>query len=66
MTTKLASFGNYGLHVIQYPSGRWGYVGTIPEALCIEKNTIYGPTMNSRVFDTMQEAIDFYNQQFPS
>lgn len=25
-----------GLHVIQYPSGRWGYVGDIPTALCTE------------------------------
>ena len=23
-----------GLHIIQFPSGRWGYVGAVPTALC--------------------------------
>lgn len=26
-------FGNLGLHVIQFPSGRFGYVGSIPTEL---------------------------------
>ena len=26
-------FGNLGLHVIKFPSGRYGYVGSIPTAL---------------------------------
>lgn len=28
------TFGNnFGLHIIQYPSGRFGYVGSVPTAL---------------------------------
>jgi hypothetical protein len=58
---KLATFGTYGLHTIQYPSKRWGYVGTIPEILCIEKKGSFNvPYMDSRTFDTEEEAIKYY------
>ena len=30
MATKLADFGRFGLHVIRFPSGIFGYVGTVP------------------------------------
>lgn len=26
-------FGNLGTHVLQFPSGKWGFVGTLPIAL---------------------------------
>jgi len=29
-------FGNLGLHVIKFPSGRFGYVGSIPTVLGTE------------------------------
>ena len=29
-------FGKLGLHVMQFPSGRWGYVGNVPGVLCAE------------------------------
>lgn len=30
-------FENLGLHTIHYPSGRWGFVGTVPTTLCEER-----------------------------
>lgn len=55
---KIASFGKYGLHTIQYPSGRFGYVGTVPEILCIEKKPVNKlPYTVSMSFDTEEEAI---------
>lgn len=29
-------FGNLGLHVIKFPSGRFGYVGSMPTCLAME------------------------------
>lgn len=58
---KLASYGSYGLHTIKYPSGRYGYVGTLPLLLCKEVQTKFGKEHNSMVFDTEQQAIDYFN-----
>lgn len=30
---KIQNLGTYGLHVIQFPSGKFGYVGSIPSEL---------------------------------
>lgn len=60
---KLLSIGNYGLHTIQYPSNRWGFVGSIPEVLCIEKSGMFGPYLDSPVFETEDEAIKYFEER---
>jgi len=59
----LFKIGNYGLHLIQYPSGRWGFVGSIPEVLCIEKQTKFGPQMDSPVFETEAEGLAYFESK---
>lgn len=64
-------FGNLGLHVIKFPSGKFGFVGRIPVTCCRElpadRNAIMGQraVKNARgelveyrtmVFDTEQAA----------
>lgn len=51
---KLASFGSYGLHIIQFPSGRYGFVGTVPEVLI---------TNAPSSFETLSAAEEFYNER---
>lgn len=57
-------------HLIQYPSGRWGFVGRVPIVLAYENPTPeqlenrkfgarFGP--ETRSFETKQDAIDFAN-----
>jgi hypothetical protein len=61
---KLLSIGKYGLHTIQYPSKRWGYVGTIPEVLCIDKKDHWGMLRkDSPVFETEAEAIQYFEER---
>ena len=63
-----------GLHVIKFPSGRFGYVGSIPTELGTEvpatKSALLGRRAHMDVngnavewkfpaFDTEQEALDF-------
>jgi hypothetical protein len=56
--------------VIQYPSGRWGYVGRVPIELAyvdgttqeeIEQGKLFGERFGPkiRIFDTENEAIIF-------
>ena len=33
LTNALQMFSRVGLHVTQYPSGKWGYVGSVPTNL---------------------------------
>ena len=48
---------NYGLHLMQYPSMRWGFVGSIPMDLCKEKiNSIGQKYFDSIVFDNQKDA----------
>lgn len=56
-----------GLHVIQFPSGRWGFVGSVPEALAfegtaeeIQKARQFGPgfaKVKAVSFATKEDAI---------
>jgi hypothetical protein len=41
-------FGNLGLHVIKFPSGRYGYVGSIPTALGTEVPATTAAVMGCR------------------
>lgn len=45
MTIKLADFGRFGLHVIRFPSGIFGYVGTVP----VELADLHFPDMATAV-----------------
>lgn len=49
---KLASYGTYGLHIIEFPSGRFGFVGTVPEVLIKDA---------PRSWATAEEAETFFN-----
>lgn len=58
---KIASYGNYGLHTFKFPVGKWGYVGIVPEALLNQrKNNLGLPITVSKLFDTEQEAINYF------
>lgn len=68
-------FGNLGLHVIQFPSGRFGYVGSIPTILGTEVPATTAAVMGCRshwnadktqilewkfpVFDSREAAVEF-------
>lgn len=60
---------NLGLHVIQFPSGKFGFVGSIPTVICLSRKPTASDIMGGRVmkdglvyyspsFDTRQQAID--------
>lgn len=66
--------GNLGLHIIQYPTKLWGFVGSVPVDLCTEHpaqvsdilgcRTHTGPdgkpwVYKTPVFDTEEEARAF-------
>lgn len=63
---KLGSFGNYGMHILKCPSGRYTYCGSIPICFMIETNDprdrMHGRTHKCPVFETEQEAVDFFNE----
>lgn len=68
-------FGNLGTHIIQYPTKRWGFVGSLPLTLATLVPATASDIMGMRtvgrdadgkplapkfpVFDTEQEARDF-------
>jgi hypothetical protein len=67
-------FSNLGLHVIKYPTGKYGYVGTIPRALGKEVpasaddvmagrwyTNAEGKTVTTKfpIFSTSAEAVTF-------
>ncbi len=62
--------GNLGLHVIQFPSGKFGYVGSVPADIyyvdgATDKQIAdakqfgesFGP--KRRIFATREDAVDF-------
>jgi len=42
--------------VIQFPSGRWGFVGNVSEELCHKSTKGFYETMVSNSYDTEKEA----------
>lgn len=52
-TKKIAAEGTYGTHIIQYPSGRYGFVGSIPKWLLDHTH---------RGFHLMEAAESFFNE----
>jgi hypothetical protein len=55
-------FGNLGVHVIQFPSGRFGFVGTLPVSLgapaTSAADAMAGRKVKFPVFETKQAALD--------
>lgn len=73
-TTEIAMFGNMGCHIIEFPSKRWGFVGSVPTALCTEVPATTADVLRCRthrneqgelvtwktpVFETREEAVSF-------
>lgn len=56
-------FGNLGLHVIKFPSGRYGYVGSIPTVLGEQVPASTAAVMGQRAF--WNEARDLVEWKFP-
>jgi hypothetical protein len=48
---------NYGLHIIQFPSGRYGFVGSIPSTLGTEIPASTAAIMGGRAYRNKQGAI---------
>lgn len=43
--------------IIQYPSGRWGFVGNVPNELCHPQGKgFYANELTSNVYETKEEA----------
>lgn len=57
-------FGNLGLHIIKFPSGRYGYVGSIPTALGAEVKADRSAVMGGRSF--YNAAGDLVEWKFPT
>ena len=56
-------FGNMGLHVIKFPSGRFGYVGSVPAALGYEAPANRAAVMGGRSFKNA--AGELVEMKFP-
>lgn len=57
-------FGNYGLHVIKFPSGRYGFVGSIPTTLGTQVLANRSAVMGGRAFrNDVGELVEW---KFPS
>jgi len=53
----MTMFGNMGLHVIQFPTGVYGYVGSIPIDLATEKPATRSDVMGGRAHENAQGEI---------
>ncbi len=48
----------FKLNLMQYPTGRWGFVGNIPISLTVLKtNSIGQDFRDSKVYETEEQAI---------
>jgi len=56
-------FGNMGLHIIKFPSGRYGYVGSIPTVLGTEVPASTASVMGCR--SHRNAAGDIVEWKFP-
>lgn len=58
---------NYGLHITQFPSGRYGFVGTIPVALGNEVPADKSAIMGGRAYrNTKGEIVELKFPTFAS
>ena len=48
-------FGKMGLHIIKFPSGRFGFVGDIPYCLGKEVKATRSDIMGGRAYNTIEE-----------
>ena len=58
-------FGNLGVHIIQYPTGRWGFVGTLPTSLGFVVEATTADIMAGRA-ETNPFDGKAYTVKFPS
>ena len=56
-------FGNMGLHTIQYPTKKWGFVGSIPVALGEQVPATTSAVMGGRAF--WNEKKELVEWKFP-
>lgn len=49
--------GNLGVHIQQYPTGRFGYIGTIPSSLGRTVEATVSDIMAGRSFDVNGKAM---------
>lgn len=57
MTKQITNNGTWGLHIMDTPSGKYTYVGSVPAALTIERTNNLGLPYNSTPsFDTIEAA----------
>lgn len=49
----------FGLHVIQFPSGRFGYVGSVPAALCRRITADRAAVMGGRAVREGDETVEY-------
>jgi len=57
-------FGNLGLHIIRFPSGRYGFVGSIPVALGEQIPASTSAVLGCRAF--RNDAGDLVEWKFPT
>jgi hypothetical protein len=57
-------FGNLGLHVIKFPSGRFGFVGSIPLALGYDVPATTAAIMGGRTYTNA--AGECVERKFPT
>ena len=49
----------FKLSLMRYPTGRWGFVGSIPISLTVEKtNSIGQDFRDSKIYETEERAIN--------
>lgn len=54
-----------GLHIIKFPSGRFGFVGEIPTALCYEVPATKAAIMGGRaVYNSEKECVELKAPSF--
>jgi hypothetical protein len=58
-------FGNLGVHIIKYPTGRYGYVGTLPAILGDAVRATSADIMGGRA-ETSPIDGQAYTLKFPS
>lgn len=50
-------FGNLGCHLMHFPSGRYGYVGTIPTVLGEQMPASTSAVLGGRAFTNLEGAL---------
>lgn len=57
-------FGNVGLHVIKFPSDRFGFVGSIPVSCCRRMKADRSAVMGGRAIREGDELVEYRTMTF--